>query len=613
MSRMTNSQRIILIRILCASALFAASFLAPQENFIRLSVCIAAYFVAAYDVLYDACCNIKNGQVFDEKFLMAIASIGAFIVGESHEAVFVMVFFQIGELFENIAVGKSRRSVAALMEISPDYANILRGDELMQVSPDEIAVGDIIVVKPGERIPLDGIIVDGTSSINTSALTGEALPRDVFAGDIVISGCINIKGLLKIRVTRTFEESTVTRILELVEQSAASKSKSENFITRFARVYTPAVVISALLLAVLPPVFVGGWSEWIHRALIFLVISCPCALVISVPLTYFGGIGKASRNGILVKGSNYLDVLSMCNTFVFDKTGTLTKGCFKVSEINCDAANEDMLLYAAAHAEAFSDHPIAESIRNCYGKPIDNSIISNLEETAGYGISALIDGRKVLAGNARLMENHNIGFSPCLNPGTAVYIALEGKCIGSLLISDEVKADSFETLQALKALGIEKAVMLTGDEKSAAEMIAKELNIDELHYGLLPENKLEILEGLLTENSDGKIAYVGDGINDAPCLSRADIGIAMGALGSDAAIEAADLVLMDDKPSKLPLAIAIAKKTKRIVKQNIVFALGVKFSVLILGALGYAGMWLAAFADVGVCVIAILNAMRTQR
>lgn len=610
---MSASQKRKLFRIIASAAIFLLSFLLPDIAYLRLFVCIAAFLIAGYDVLFDAAMSIFGGQVFDEKFLMTIASIGAFAVGESHEAVFVMVFFQIGELFESIAVGKSRKSVAALMDINPDHANIMRDGQLVQVSPEDIAVGDIIVVKPGERIPLDGIITEGNSSINTSALTGEALPKDVTAGDEVISGCVNMKGLLHIRVSKPFGESTVSRILELVEQSAASKSKSETFITRFARWYTPLVVISALLLAVIPPLIVGGWSEWIHRALIFLVISCPCALVISVPLTYFGGIGRASRDGILVKGSNYLDALSHCDTFVFDKTGTLTRGSFSVKQLCAVNCSEEELIGLAAHAEAYSDHPIAESIKEFYGSKISTERIVSTEEDAGFGISAVIDGKKVLAGNFRLMERSGIAYKSCDKPGTLVHLACDGKYLGYILIADELKEDSASATAELKKHGIRKTVMLTGDESNAAEHVGKALGIDKVFSELLPSDKVKLLESVIDENTNGKTAYVGDGINDAPSLSRADVGIAMGALGSDAAIEAADVVLMDDKPSKLPLAIAIAVKTRRIVAQNIVFALGVKFAVLILGAVGLANMWAAVFADVGVCVIAILNAMRTQK
>ncbi len=610
---MNSSQRIILYRIIASAIIFAGSFAVPDIPYLRMSFCVFAYLIAAYDILYEAVCNIFNGQIFDEKFLMAIASIGAFAVGESHEAVFVMVFFQIGELFENIAVGRSRRSVAELMDINPEYANIMRDGELVEVSPEEISVGDIIFVKPGERIPLDGVIIEGASALNTAALTGESVPRDVIAGDSVISGCINIKGLLQVRVTKAFEDSTVTRILELVELSAASKSKSENFITRFARWYTPTVVICALVLAIIPPLFVGQWSEWIHRALVFLVISCPCALVISVPLTYFGGIGRASREGILVKGSNYLDALSRCKVFVFDKTGTLTKGSFGVKEVCAVGCSEEELLAFAAAAEKYSDHPIAESIREyCRGLCSVPDVI-DAEEITGFGVKAKLNGKTVLAGNKKLMDANGIDVPSLSCAGSIVHIAYNGRYMGYIVVADSIKEDAAIAVSELKDSGIEKCIMLTGDEKNAAETVGAELGIDRVYSNLLPADKVGILEEIINTNIHGGTAYVGDGINDAPSLSRADVGIAMGALGSDAAIEAADIVLMDDKPSKLAFAINIANKTKSIVKQNIVFALGVKFAVLIFGALGIAGMWAAVFADVGVCVIAILNAMRTQK
>ena len=609
---MNTSQKLRLSRIIVSGALFAASFFVPGGIW-RLIICIAAFLLVGWDVLFDAACNIVHGQVFDEKFLMSVASLGAFAVGESHEAVFVMVFFQIGELFESIAVGKSRRSVAALMEIAPNYANIMRDGKLTEVPPEDVFPGDIIVVKPGERIPLDGVVTEGESSVNTSALTGEALPVDVSVGDALISGCVNIDGLLHVRVTKAFEDSTVAKILELVESSAASKSRSENFITRFARWYTPLVVVSALVLAVLPSVFFGNWTQWIHRALTFLVISCPCALVISVPLSYFGGIGRASREGILVKGSNYLDALAQCDEFVFDKTGTLTKGSFCVKAVFPQRCGESELAQLASCGEAFSDHPIARCIRSFYGKETDSARISDVEEKAGFGVIATVDGREVLVGGKRLMESRDISFSEIKEPGTHVYVAAGGEFIGAMLIADEIKEDARESIISLKKLGIKRTLILSGDSQASASDVASRLGIDEVYAGLMPADKLSHLEEILKKNKTGKTAYVGDGINDAPCLSRADLGIAMGALGSDAAIEAADVVLMDDKPSKLPLAISIARKTGRIVKQNIVFALGVKFGILILGALGYAGMWAAVFADVGVCVIAILNAMRTQR
>lgn len=611
---MSASQKRELGRIILSAALFVLALIIPAEGWLKLLICLVPYIIAGYDVLFDAVANILHGQVFDEKFLMALASLGAFAVGEYHEAIFVMVFFQIGELFESVAVGKSRKSVASLMDIRPDYANIERNGELVQADPDDIAVGDIIVVKPGERIPLDGTVIEGHSSINTTALTGESVPRDVAEGDSLISGCVNLTGILYVKVTKAFSESTVSKILELVEESAANKSKSENFITEFARWYTPIVVVCAVLLALIPPLFVGNWSEWIHRALTFLVISCPCALVISVPLTYFGGIGKASRHGILVKGSNYLDTLAKCDTFVFDKTGTLTKGSFSVKSVEAVSGDTDALIELAAMAETYSDHPIAESIKSYYCKKPDLSRIGDISEKAGYGVSAVIDGHEILVGNRKLMESGGINFVSRESISTEVHVASDGKYLGRIVIADELKADSAETIAELKRSGVGKTVMLTGDDRHAGEAVGALLGIDEVYSQLLPGDKVSIIERLLGEKTGkGALAFVGDGMNDAPSLSRADLGIAMGAMGSDAAIEAADVVLMDDKPAKIPLAISIAKKTRKIVVQNIVFALGVKFIVLALGATGHAGMWAAAFADVGVCVIAILNAMRTLK
>lgn len=611
---MDRNQKRNLYRIILAAVLFVVSLIVPAEGYLKLVICLVPYLIAGYDVLYEAAANIIRGQVFDEEFLMALASLGAFAVGEYHEAVFVMVFFQIGELFESVAVGKSRKSVAALMDIKPDYANIERDGCVVQTDPENIAVGDIIIVKPGERIPLDGVVIEGFSGLNTTALTGESVPRDVAPGDEVISGCVNLSGMLRVKVSKTFGESTVSKILELVEESAASKSKSENFITHFARWYTPAVVICAVLLAVIPPIFNGEWAEWIHRALTFLVISCPCALVISVPLTYFGGIGKASRHGILVKGSNYLDALTRCDTFVFDKTGTLTKGSFSVKSMCAYGCSEAELLEIAAHAEAYSDHPIALSIKKEYGAQPELSRLGEVNEKAGFGVAAELDGREVLAGNTRLMDSKGICSAEVNELGTAVHIAADGVYMGYIVIADEIKEDSTRAIASLKSLGITKTVMLTGDENRAGRAVAEELGINDVYTQLLPADKVGIVAGLIERRQGkGALAFVGDGINDAPSLSRADVGIAMGALGSDAAIEAADIVLMDDKPSKIPLAISIARKTKLIVMQNIVFSLAVKFAVLILGATGYAGMWAAVFADVGVCVIAILNAMRTLK
>ena len=609
---MNKEQKKILFRIVVSAAVFIISFLVPSP-ILKLVFCIAAYLVAAYDVLYEAAFSIIQGQVFNEKFLMAIASIGAFAVSESHEAVFVMVFFQIGELFESVAVGKSRRNIASLMDIRPDYAYILRNDALVKVDPEEVDLGECIYIKPGDKIPLDGVIIAGESSVNTAALTGESLPCEVSVGDNVISGCVNLKSLIKVEVTKKFDDSTVNRILELVENSASNKSKSEAFITRFARYYTPAVVIAALALAVLPPLFLGSWSTWIHRALIFLVISCPCALVISVPLTYFGGIGRASKEGVLVKGGNYLDTLASCDKFVFDKTGTLTKGILAVKEIYPHACEGKYLLEIAAIGEAFSNHPVALAIRERFGKNLPLDKLIKYEEKAGFGVITQWEDSCIIVGNSRFMENNNVDYEPITKIGTHVYIALNGKYLGSILISDELKEDALESISALKKLGVKTVTMLSGDTAIIAEYVGKTLELDKVCGEMLPEDKLNYLEAELKNKRSGATAFVGDGINDAPCLARADVGIAMGALGSDAAIEAADIVLMDDKLAKLPLAIGIARKTGRIAKENIVFALGVKFAVLILGAFGLAGMWAAAFADVGVCVIAIINALRIQK
>lgn len=611
---MNGKQKKMLWRIAIASILFIISLILPAKGLAKAAVCLLPYLVAGYDVLLEAGGNILRGQLFDEKFLMALASLGAFVLGEYHEAVFVMLFFQIGELFESVAVGKSRKSVSALMDICPDYANIQRGDEIVQIDPEDVNVGDIIIIKPGERIPLDGCIVEGSSSINTTALTGEAMPRDVGVGESVISGCVNLSGMLKVKVSKPFGESTVSVILELVERSAANKSKSESFITKFAHWYTPAVVICAVILGIVPPLFNGAWSEWIHRALTFLVVSCPCALVISVPLTYFGGIGGASKHGILVKGSAFLDTLARCDSFVFDKTGTLTRGSFSIKSMIPQNCTEDELLELAAYAESYSDHPIAQSIASAYDRELCRERLANISEQAGYGVSAVLDGHEILAGNARLMESRNIMFEKSGQIGTAVYVAKDGQYMGCIIIADEIKPDSAQAIAGLKALGCSKTVMLTGDSKSIGDAVGSELGLDMVYTQLLPQDKLSIIEKLLAEKKGkGSLAFVGDGINDAPSLSRADVGIAMGALGSDAAIEAADIVLMDDKPSKIPIAVSIARRTKAIVAQNIIFSLAVKFIVLILVAFGFAGMWAAAFADVGVCVIAILNAMRALK
>ncbi len=624
MKNLTKKQKKMLIRIIISGVLLIMAYIVCElilhdlNRWVKLGAFLAPYGVIGWDILWRAVKNIAHGQVFDENFLMCIATIGAFVIGEYPEAVFVMLFYQIGELFQGYAVGKSRKSISDMMDIRPDYANIRRDGQLVRVDPEEVKAGDIIVVKPGERVPLDGIIISGTSSLDTAALTGESLPRQIEAGDDVISGCINISGILEIQVTKEFGQSTVSKILELVENSSSKKAKAENFITKFAKYYTPCVVIGALLLAVLPPLILGGsaqvWGEWINRALIFLVISCPCALVISVPLSFFGGIGGASKLGILVKGGNYLEVLSKTGYVVFDKTGTLTKGVFNVTAIHPDHCSEAELIELAAYAESYSNHPIACSVKDAYGKDIDQSRISDVKEISGHGVEAVIDGRRIFAGNDKLMNEAGVQWHPCHRTGTTVHIAIDGAYAGHLVISDEVKPDSKEGISALKKLGIIKTVMLTGDAKEVGEAAAKELGLDEVHTQLLPADKVEKVESLLKEKEQrGKktaLAFVGDGINDAPVLSRADVGIAMGAIGSDAAIEAADIVLMDDKPSKIASAIKIAKRTMVIVHQNIIFALAVKLAVLILGAFGVANMWEAVFADVGVSVIAIVNAMR---
>ena len=609
---MTKKQKMTLVRIILSGVLLVTAYLLPLEHWWKLAAFLVPYLLIGWDVLWKAVRNIAHGQIFDENFLMSIATIGAFVLGEYPEGVFVMLFYQVGELFQSYAVGKSRRSITQLMDICPDYANVRRDGELVQVEPDEVHIDDVIIVKPGEKIPLDGIVTSGTSSLNTAALTGESLPRTVCQGDEVISGCVNMEGLLEIKVTKEFSQSTVSKILELVENSSAKKARTENFITKFAKYYTPCVVLGAVLLAILPPLLLGlSWSEWIERALIFLVISCPCALVISVPLSFFGGIGGASRQGVLVKGGNYLEALSKAETVVFDKTGTLTKGVFDVTAIypvNCD---EKELIEYAALAESYSDHPIARSVKDAYGKPIPQERISDVKELAGRGVSALIDGKQVFAGNDKLMKEAGVEYREETN-GTAVHVAVDGKYMGHLLISDRIKEDSAKAIQDLKSAGIKNTVMLTGDEKAAGEAVANALKLDKVYTKLLPAEKVERVETLLAEKSGGTLVFVGDGINDAPVLSRADVGIAMGAMGSDAAIEAADIVLMDDKPSKIAAALKISRKTMRIVWQNIIFALAVKLAVMVLGALGVANMWEAVFADVGVCVLAVLNSMRTM-
>ncbi|WP_195450722.1 heavy metal translocating P-type ATPase [Anaeromassilibacillus sp. 1001302B_160321_C8] len=612
---MSKKQKKTLVRIILSAVLLVAAALIPVGGIVKLVLFLIPYAVIGWDVLWKAIRNIAHGQVFDENFLMAIATVGAFALGEYPEGVAVMLFYQVGELFQSYAVGRSRQSIAALMDIRPDYANIEQDGKLVQVDPEDVAVGDTIVIKAGEKIPLDGVVLEGSSAVDTAALTGESLPRDVDPGDDVVSGCINQSGLLKVRVTKVFGESTVAKILDLVENSSSKKARAENFITRFARYYTPVVVIGAVLLAVLPPLLFGGdWSDWLQRALIFLVISCPCALVISVPLSFFGGIGGASKQGILVKGSNYLEALAKTETVVFDKTGTLTKGTFQVTAVHPDRISEGELLELAALAESYSEHPISRSLREAYQKPVDASRVTDVEEISGHGVRAKVDGHDVYAGNGKWMDRIGASWRNCHRTGTVVHVAVDGEYAGHIVISDAVKPDAAAAIEALKREGVKKTVMLTGDVKAVGEAVAREIGIDEVHAELLPGDKVDQVERLLKNTSGkGKLAFVGDGINDAPVLSRADIGIAMGGLGSDAAIEAADIVLMDDKPSKLAVAVRISRKTLRIVRQNIVFALGIKLLFLALGAFGMANMWEAVFADVGVSVLAILNASRALR
>ena len=631
MNNLTRKQRKMLYRILAAAALLIAVKLLPNlfpvPRWMEIPLYLAPYLIIGWDVLWKAVRNILNGQVFDENFLMALATVGAFATGEYAEAVFVMLFYQTGELFQDYAVGKSRQSIAALMDIRPDTANLeLEDGSLEEVDPEDVEVGAVVVVRPGERVPLDGEVIEGASALDTAALTGESVPRDVAAGDAVISGCVNQSGLLRVKVTKLCEESTVSKILDMVENAGEKKSASENFITRFARYYTPCVVIAALALFLLPaialtllpssaqPAFLAGtnWTGWLHRALIFLVISCPCALVISVPLSFFGGIGGASKCGILVKGSNYLETLARTETVVFDKTGTLTQGSFTVTALHpAGGVTEDALLEAAALAESWSSHPISVSLRRACGKDLDPSRVTDVEEIAGHGVTAKVDGKAVSAGNSRLMEKEGVQWEPCDLPGTIVHVTVEGNYAGHILISDLPKPEAKTLAEGLKAAGVKRTVMLTGDTEAAAKAVARDLGIDEYHAQLLPADKVERVEALLAKKSpSAALAFVGDGINDAPVLTRADVGIAMGALGSDAAIEAADVVLMDDNPAKIATAMRISRKTLRIVKQNIWFALGVKGAVLLLGAFGAATMWEAVFADVGVAFIAILNAMR---
>ena len=612
---MTKKQKHLLARIIVAAVLFAAGGLLHLEGWTELGVYLVCYAVIGWDIVWKAITNILHGQVFDENFLMTIATVGALILGEHSEGVAVMLFYQVGEWFQSYAVSKSRRSITSLMDIRPDYANIEKDGKLIQVDPEDVQIGDTIIVKPGERVPLDGKIIKGSSTLDTSALTGESMPREVEAGMEVISGCINQTGILTIQTTKEFGESTVAKILDLVENASDKKGRMENFITRFARYYTPVVVFAALALAVLPPLVTGqAFSIWIYRALTFLVISCPCALVISIPLSFFGGIGGASKIGVLVKGSNYLEALAYTETVVFDKTGTLTKGSFAVTEIQANGMTDEELLELAAYAEDYSNHPISLSIQKAYGKKIDNSRITDVQEIAGHGVQAVIDGMTVLAGNAKLMEREHIPYTASNAIGTVVYVAFDGRYAGCIVIADEIKADAPAAIKTLKAAGIRQTVMLTGDADAVGQDVARRLGLDRAYTELLPADKVDRVEELLAQKSDkGMLAFVGDGINDAPVLARADVGIAMGALGSDAAIEAADVVLMTDEPSKIAAIMQIARKTIRISNENIVFALGVKFLVLILGALGRANMWAAVFADVSVSVIAILNAIRAMR
>ena len=612
---MTRKQKRLLFRIIVAAVLFAAGSLLALGPTVEMGVFLVCYAVIGWDIVWKAVTNILHGQVFDENFLMTIATIGALILGEHSEGVAVMLFYQVGEWFQSYAVSKSRKSIASLMDIRPDYANVERDGKLEQVDPDEVNIGDMIVVKPGERVPLDGKIIKGTSALDTSALTGESMPRDVEPGMEVISGCINQTGILTIQTTKKYGESTVAKILDLVENASDKKGKTENFISRFARYYTPIVVFAAIALAILPPLVTGQpFSVWIYRALTFLVISCPCALVISIPLSFFGGIGGASKIGVLVKGSNYLESLAHAEVVVFDKTGTLTKGSFAVSQIKAINMKEEQLLELAAYAEDYSNHPISQSIQKAYGRKIVNNRISDVQEIAGHGVRAVIDGKTVLAGNAKLMNRENIAYIPSDAIGTVIYLACNGKYAGYIVIEDEVKADAPAAIKALKEVGVRKTVMLTGDADAVGKKVAQKLGLDQAYTELLPADKVDRVEAMLKQTSEkGKLVFVGDGINDAPVLARADVGIAMGGLGSDAAIEAADVVLMTDEPSKISAVVRIARKTIRIANENIVFALGVKLLVLVLGATGYANMWAAVFADVGVSVIAILNAIRAMR
>ncbi len=623
---MTKKQKKMLLRILSTAVLLAALHFLPVEGWLRLGAYLLTYLVIGYDILRKAGRGILNGQVFDENFLMAVATVGAFALaiyersGDYNEAIAVMLFYQIGELFQSYAVGKSRRNISALMDIRPDYANVERDGQLVQVDPDEVAIGTVIVVQPGEKVPIDGVVTEGSSTLNTAALTGESLPRDAKEGDEVISGCINMTGVLKIRTTKVFGESTVSKILELVENSSSRKSRSEDFIAKFARIYTPVVCYSALALAVVPPLIrlAGGmdgqWEQWLYRALTFLVTSCPCALVVSIPLSFFAGIGGASHEGILIKGSNYLETLSQVRTVVFDKTGTLTKGVFEVTAVHHSDMDEKKLLEYAALAECASSHPISKSLQRAYGRPIDRSRVTDIQESSGHGVTAVVDGHTVAAGNSKLMERLGVAYHDCHSVGTIIHMAVDGQYAGHIVISDVVKPNAKAAIDALHRAGVEKTVMLTGDGKKVADAVAAELGVDEVHSELLPADKVAQVEALLSrQRGKAKLAFVGDGINDAPVLGRADIGIAMGAMGSDAAIEAADIVLMDDEPLQIAKAIRISRKCIGIVYQNIVFALAVKFACLVLVAVGAADMWAAIFADVGVMVLAVLNAIRALR
>ena len=605
-----------LIRIIISTILFVLALIIKVDfQWLNISLFIVAYIIVAYDIIYNALTNILRGRVLDENFLMTIATLGAMLISEYPEALAVMLFYQIGELFQSYAVDKSRKSIASLMDIRPDYANLKKEDQIVKVDPDQVQLGDLIIIKPGEKVPLDGNVIDGSSMLDTSALTGESLPRDVQPGDAILSGCINVNGLITVEVTKEFGESTVNQILELVESASSKKSQSERFITRFSRYYTPIVVILAILLATIPPLLITGarWSDWTYRALAFLVVSCPCALVLSIPLSFFSGIGGASRRGILIKGANHLEDLAKTKTIVFDKTGTLTKGVFKVQEVKAKEISKDKLLELAAYAESFSNHPISSSLKEAYGKDIDQSLITESQEIAGHGVVALIDGNRVLAGNSRLMDKFSIPYDKEESVGTIVYVAMDQVYAGHIVIADEIKEDALQAIKDLKKSNIKNTVMLTGDLEKVAKDVADKLDINQVYAQLLPGDKVKKVEELLLEQSqDSKLAFVGDGINDAPVLTRSDIGVAMGALGSDAAIEAADIVIMTDHPSKLSTAINISKKTLRIARENTFFAIGVKVLILGLSALGFTTLWAAIFADVGVTIIAVLNSFRAM-